>query len=355
MGIEMLGVPQRRATQGALQATERKAQFQKELDAISGGSAPSNARAPTPAEDDPVALEREVRRLEERQREIRGELDGLSRKLEAQQETLRTHMTQEQQRRSALAEARNTATRHQSQVLQEEGHMECQQAECAAFFKAMQQAQEGVLSALADAERASQAELDATVLATSTCHSSMFTDADSHLDASVTNAQKFLAESQRAQQTLDLLGVAVQEGELPHLKELPTVLRSLQLAWHERQALGECPRGQEVEELLRKVAAEDPTGAAAGGMDHPAEHSAGRGTARQESMPNGKKASSASGSTDMKVAAAEPGSRRAPPRICVDALDAPSPLVSPSGTRPDNILSLDPSTPLVSPSGSGTM
>lgn len=222
--------------------------------------------------------------------------------------------------------------------------MDMKQAECSSFFDAMQQAQAGMLRTLAEEDSAVEAALESAVLTASQCHAEIIADADRRLDAAAAAAERWLAESERAAKTLELLGVEVQDGELPHLTELPMVHRQLRLAWGERCSFGESQRHEEIEEMLQKLAAEDPNPPAA--LD---------GTASSEEPysffdPPRRARKSAAPSETVR---ADASSRRAPPHICVaDALSAEcsTPLVSPSCPETGKGQMLDSSTPLVSPS-----
>jgi len=346
--LELLAAPQRSSSKRSADAAERKAQLQLQMDTVtadpSSASGASTSRPDAAAQEQPLALEREVLRLEERQREIRGELDDLSQKIVAQQEMQRTHLAQEEQRRSDLEEARSAASRHECEVMKESSAMDMKQAECSTFLEAMQQAQAGMLATLAQEEVAAEAELENAVSSASSCHEGIFTDADRRLDAAAVAAARWLAESERAAKTLELLGVEVQDGELPHRKELPAVLRALRLAWEERRSLSESyPQRTEVETMMEKLASEaQPLCPSADAL----------GEVQPKSAPPSIVSAVAPPPTEADSSGL--GSRRSagPPRICVQDLDAPSPLVSPSGGAASyQVGALEAPSPLVSPSG----
>jgi hypothetical protein len=134
--------------------------------------------------------------------------------------------------------------------------MDMKQAECMTFLEAMQRAQAGMLESAAEQDKAVQTALDDSGAAMGLCQTDILEGADRRLTDAADAATSWLAENARAVDSMALLGVEVQDGELPHRKELPVVLRALRMAWKERRSLDESSRQQEVEDLVAKLTAE---------------------------------------------------------------------------------------------------
>mmetsp|Transcript_42707 Transcript_42707/g.96335 ORF Transcript_42707/g.96335 Transcript_42707/m.96335 type:complete len:160 (-) Transcript_42707:29-508(-) len=93
--------------------------------------------------------------------------------------------------------------------------------------------------------------------------------ADAWVAAAVAAVGRWRAEDARAVQTLDLMGVASAERELPTRRELPGLIASLRAAWQERSALpgGDAQQRGEVEALIEELESmqgASPASAAAG-------------------------------------------------------------------------------------------
>lgn len=250
----LLARPKRAAVQQAADAAER----QRQLDAEQVAAADQfKAERAKPLEEESIGLEAEVTSLQERQKQLRMELESNGRELEGCRARQRAWLTQVDSWRQDLNEVKTSKTKSARELADEAAAVEQRRAECSGLCDAVQHLQSGVRDSMSSVDVEFQTAAQKAVTDISDTENMCRAELDAWLAAAVSVVERWRAEDARAVQTLDMMGVgnAGAEQELPTRRELPEVLAGLREAWKERISFGIVAdaRREEVETMLREL------------------------------------------------------------------------------------------------------
>lgn len=235
------------------EATERIHCLQEEQAAMADKF---HAERMQPLEEESVALEAEVHRLQARSRELRRGLDDISHQLDACRVRQRSAMTQSDSWRTDLEGVRSTSAQSKLEVAAQAEFVQMKRAGCSDFSDAIQRLQAGLQEALSEVDGEMDAALNQACEDVSASASGAQGAADAWVADAAAALQRWRVEDARAVHTLELMGVDNAEGELPTRRQLPGLLAALRGAWQERLAAGgvEAAQRSEVEGLLSLLA-----------------------------------------------------------------------------------------------------
>lgn len=248
----LLSGPRRDAEGRAEKATEEQMRFREELESL-GRRAGSELVGSL--EEEGTTLESEVNRLTGRKRQIKAELDELSRQKDDAISRQKAHMLQVDCWRLDKEKVKETSQKAKEEKTQKVAVANKEQSRCAVFLESLQHAQEGLRSCAAGARRDGDALIVRGDEDIRESASEVVLAAEARLEQSIEAAVKAHGDHKRAKSTLELLEVEAPQSDLPTRHELTRVLETLRDAWAARATLGsvELKRRAEVESLLREA------------------------------------------------------------------------------------------------------
>eukprot|EP00441_Pelagodinium_beii_P007861 CAMPEP_0197691464 /NCGR_PEP_ID=MMETSP1338-20131121/109760_1 /TAXON_ID=43686 ORGANISM="Pelagodinium beii, Strain RCC1491" /NCGR_SAMPLE_ID=MMETSP1338 /ASSEMBLY_ACC=CAM_ASM_000754 /LENGTH=412 /DNA_ID=CAMNT_0043274015 /DNA_START=111 /DNA_END=1346 /DNA_ORIENTATION=- len=223
---EMLLAEPQRAAQHRVEEAKAKS---LELEERSGSLGPSEGGS---MNEEAVALETEVNRLTERKKELRAQLETVSRQHDDAIARQKAHMSQVDCWRLDKEKVKHTAVMSKLEVEQAIKAASQQKVSCGTFVETLNK----ILALSSSTEMESLAESCTRDIGQ--CAELILAATSARLSAAQRRAQKVREEHQRAQKTLDLLAVKGTSDELPTKKELAKELSVLQDAWAAHTTLG---------------------------------------------------------------------------------------------------------------------
>lgn len=210
-------------------------------------------------EQESLRLEEEVLSLQDRKKELKAELDVLSRKHDDAVARQKAHLTQVDSWRMDKEKVKESVGRSMDWVQSEQDAIAREQASCSSLLQGVLAVREALQQAVdrSDAEVVAAAQHTEESLAAAAALTVSTTEA--RLTAALAVARKVFAEHRRAKATLELLEVQAPTTELPTRSELVAALGSLRDAWAARVTLGcvALARRGDVESFLREASEED--------------------------------------------------------------------------------------------------
>lgn len=240
----------------AAEARAERGRLSERLDAL--GRAAGGERVGTLG-DDSCRLEEEVNRLAERKRELRAEIERLSRQHDDAIARQKAHMTQVDCWRMDKEKVKENSAKSKAETQLEEEAARREEAGCDALVDSIEKIKATMRSATIYAEEGAAATAGKADEHIGAAATAVVRATEARLELALKVAGEVLAEHRRAKSTLELLEVQAPTADLPTRAELATALATLRDAWASRATLGsvELQRRAEVESFLREASDEE--------------------------------------------------------------------------------------------------
>lgn len=248
----LLSGPCREAESRAEQAAAEQTRQREELESLGRRA---GAELVGSLENESDKLESEVNRLNERKRQIKAELDELSRQHDDAIGRQRAHMSQVDGWRADKEQVKETTLKSKEETLFEVDNANRERARCAAFLDSLSLVGEGLRDCASDSFQEGEANMVRGEEDVRESASGVVLAAEARLATAMQAALKVHEDHTRAKSTLELLEVEARQSDLPTRHELVRTLEMLRDAWAARVTLGsvDFKRRAEVESLLREA------------------------------------------------------------------------------------------------------